>query len=60
MKGPNSWLAAQPTIAQNHYLTKREFEDAIRLKSGIEPREMAEKCACGATNNVIYARNCHL
>ena len=26
----------------------------------MDPREMAEKCACGERNNVIHAKNCHL
>ena len=46
LKGPGNWLAAPPTKATHHYLTKREFKDAIRLRIGMKPREMAEKYAC--------------
>ena len=42
LKGSSNWLAAQPTTAQRHYLSKREFEDAIRLRIGMESREMGE------------------
>ena len=60
MKGTGTWLSAPPTIASGHYLTKAEFEDAIRIRIGLEPRGMAERCACGSKNNTSHARSCHL
>ena len=60
MKGTGTWLSAPPTIASGHYLTKAEFENAIRIRIGLEPRGMAERCACGSKNNTSHARSCHL
>ena len=46
MKGTSNRMSPPPIAAITHYLAKGEFEDSIRLRTGMEPRGMAEKCAC--------------
>ena len=48
MKGPNHWMMATPIKAEGRYFTKHEFQESIRLRLGIEPKEMAPKRSCGS------------
>ena len=48
-----------PIKAQGRYLSKAEFHDAMKLRLGLEPNSMPNKCVCGQTNSVIHAKNCH-
>ena len=59
MKWPNHWLIAAFTKAQGRYIPKQQFQDSIRLRLGLELKEMAPKCDCGNKNSVMRAKNCH-
>ena len=44
LKGTNGWLSAVPIRAHGRYLFKAEFQDALRLRLGLEPANMKTKC----------------
>ena len=52
-------MGAAPIRAQGRYLFKAEFQDAIRLRLGIEPANMKTKCVCRKENSVSHSKNCH-
>ena len=59
LKGTSAWLNAVPIRAEGRYVPKAEFQDAIRMRVGIEPDGMSRICICGQRNSVIHAKNCH-
>ena len=52
-------MSAAPIRAQGRYLFKEEFQDAIRLRLGIEPANMKTKWVCKKDNSVSHSKNCH-
>ena len=59
-KGTGAWLGSPPIKVQGRYLAKSEFQDALRLRLGIEPENIPSRCPCGTENTVNHGRNCHL
>ena len=59
LKCTGNWLTAPPIKARGHYLSKKAFEDAIRIRMGLEPKEIPRICACGQRNNLTHTQNCH-
>ena len=48
-KGASSWLTARPLFDHSTVLCKGDFRDAINIRYGWEPRNLPDKCACGAS-----------
>ena len=58
--GASSWLGALPLEKHNFNLTKSEFNDSLCLRYKKQPKNLPEKCPCGAQFDVTHAINCHL
>ena len=54
-KGSSTWLTALPLAEHGFSLHKGSFHDAIALKYGWPPSEMANTCACGTYFSVEHA-----
>ena len=59
-KGASSVLTHLPLAAYGFSLTKRDFHDAIAVRYGWLPGDVAKKCACGKKNSVGHACSCKL
>ena len=59
-KGASSWLTALPLQEHNYVLNKSEFRDALALRYGWKPKNLPQKCACGAQNSVTHCLDCKL
>lgn len=60
LKGTNNWIGAPPIKARGRYLNKNAFQDAVRMRLGLEPKNLSQKCACGNKNSVNHSRTCHI
>ena len=54
-----SWLSVTPTAVCGFELSAQEFRDGLRLRYGMLPQKLPEKCdGCGAAFSVNHALNC--
>ncbi len=59
-KGASCWLTTLPLQDENRVLNKEEFRDALALRYGWKPKNIPQKCACGAMNTVTHCLDCKL
>ena len=59
-KGASSWLTTLPLQDENRALNKSEFRDALALRYGWRPKNLPQKCACGAANTLTHCLDCKL
>ena len=59
-KGASSWLTSLPLQDENRALNKSEFRDALALRYGWRPKNLPQKCACGAANSLTHCLDCKL
>ncbi len=59
-KGASVWLSALPLKKLGYALSKREFQDAIKLRYGWSIPDMPRYCACGKRNSTDHALDCKL
>ena len=57
-KGASSWLTALPLEEHGFALHKRAFRDAISLRYGWMPENVASQCACGQAFSVQHSLSC--
>ena len=56
--GASSWLTTLPVEDHGFALHKGAFRDALALRYGWRPTNMATTCVCGHSNDVQHALNC--
>ena len=57
-KGAYNWLTALPLQDHGFYLDKLKFWDSLRLRFGIDPARLPNKCVCDQDYTVEHALNC--
>ena len=58
LKGTNNWMHSIPISNQSRYFNNHEFQDATRLRMGVNLDGLTYKCICGKPNSTIHAKNC--
>ena len=56
-KGAYYWLTALPLQDHGFYLDKLKFWDSLRLRFGIDPARLPNKCVCDQDYTVEHALN---
>ena len=59
-KGSSSWLSVLALEEHGFYPHKGEFRDALCLRYGWRPTNMAQLCNCGTQFTVDHAMICHM
>ncbi len=57
-KGTSGWLTSMPS--PDHELNKQEWRDSMALRYGWRPKNLPQKCSCGAENSVQHSLDCKL
>ena len=60
MKGASNWLTTLPLQEENRTLNKSEFRDALAIRYGWRPKNLPQKCSCGAENTIAHCLDCKL
>ncbi len=60
MKGASNWLTTLPLQEENRTLNKSEFRDALAIRYGWRPKNLPQKCACGAETTIAHCLDCKL
>ena len=59
-RGSSSWLTTLPIEEHGFALHKGAFRDALALRYGWRPSNMAMTCVCGKSNDVQHALSCRV
>ena len=59
-KGSSNWLTSLPLQDENRALNKGEFRDALALRYGWRPKNLPQRCACGANNTIAHCLDCKI
>ena len=57
-KGTSGWLTSMPD--DQHQMNKQEWRDSMAVRYGWRPKNLPQRCSCGAENSIQHAMDCKL